>query len=81
MVPLQVSQDVLCVLPSILVGIDGTESTMRPTSRITAQKRPVYLDDGAAVSAARITTRFAVVVFARFLFSHLTSQGVLGYPA
>ena len=54
---------------------------MRPTSRIIAQKRPVYLDDGAAVSAARITTRFAVVVFARFLFSHLTSQGVLSYPA
>ena len=85
MVPFQMSQYVLCVLPSILVRIDGTQPTMRPASRVTAQERPVYLRDGTAVSAARVTvvfTRFAVVVvFARFLFRHLTGQGVLGYPA
>ena len=73
MVPLQVSQDVLCVLPPVLVGIYRTQPTMRPASRITAQERTVYLRDGTAVSAARITVVFTCVVFARFLFRHLTS--------
>ena len=68
MVPFQVSQHVLCVLPSILVSADGTEPTVEPSSFITAKEHPIHL------------RRYAIMMFARLLSGHLTGQRFLGYP-
>ena len=67
MVPFQVSQHVLCVLPSILVSVDGTEPTVEPSGFITAKEHPIYL------------RRCAIMVFARLLSGHLPGQRILGY--
>jgi hypothetical protein len=62
MVPFQVSQHVLCVLPSILVSTNSTEPTVEPASFITAKEHLINLRERATM------------VFAGLLSGHLTSQ-------
>jgi len=69
MVPFQVSQHVPCVLPSILVSVDGTEPTVGPAGFVTAKEHPIYQRGRATI------------VFAGSLSGHLTNQRWLRYPA
>ena len=68
MVPLEMSQHVPWVLPSILVGVDGTEPAVGPASFITAKEHPIYLCRGATIVCAGLVS------------GQLTSQRFLGYP-
>ena len=67
MVPFQVPQNVLGVLPPALVGTNCTEPTVEPASTIIAEEHPIYLSGRGSM------------VFAGFLSSHLTNQRFLRY--
>ena len=69
MVPFQVSQYILCILPSVLVSVDGAQPTVRSSGFITAEEHPIHL--------RRCTT----MVFARLLSSHLPGQRLFRYSA
>ena len=68
MVPFQVPQHVPCVLPPILVSVNGTKSTVESASFVIAKEHPIYLHEYATT-----------IVFAGFLSGHLASQRFLGY--
>jgi len=67
MVPFQVPQNVLGVLPPTLVGTNCTEPTVEPASTVTAEEYPIYLGERGTP------------VLAGFLSGHLTSQRFLRY--